>query len=58
LFGLGLDDGFDWQFCSEGFEAVELLYPAAVVAFGLGLVAEQEGEAIGLAGHAMEAVAQ
>jgi hypothetical protein len=56
--GLGLDDGFVWQFLAEGFEAVELLYGPAVVAFSLGLVAQQEGEAVGLAGHAMEAVAQ
>jgi hypothetical protein len=62
LFGLGLgwglDDGFVRQLFTEGFEPVEFLDGAAVVAFSLGLVAEQEGEAVGLAGHAMEAIAQ
>jgi hypothetical protein len=45
LFGLGLgwglDDGFVWQFFAEGFEAVEFLDGSAVVAFSLGLVAQQ-----------------
>ena len=31
---------------------------AAVVTLGLSLITQQEGEAIGLAGHAMEAIAQ
>jgi hypothetical protein len=57
-FEIGLDDGFVRQLFTEGFEAVELLDGSAVVAFRLGLVTQQEGEAVGFAGHAMEAVAQ
>jgi hypothetical protein len=58
LFEIGLGDGFVRQFFTEGFESLELLYGPAVVAFRLGLVAQQEGEAVGLAGHAVEAIAQ
>jgi len=58
LFEIGLGDGFVRQFFTEGFESLELLYGPAVVAFRLGLVAQQEGETVGLAGHAMEAIAQ
>jgi hypothetical protein len=57
-FKIGLGDGFVWQFFTEGFEAVEFLDGAAVVALGLSLITQQEGEAIGLAGHAMEAIAE
>jgi hypothetical protein len=57
-FEIGLWNGFVWQFSPEGFEAVEFLDGAAVVALGLGLIAQQEAETVGLAGHAMEAVAQ
>jgi len=55
---LGLDNGFVCQLFTEGFEPVELLHGAAVVTLGLGLIAQQEGEAVGFAGHAMEAIAQ
>jgi hypothetical protein len=57
-FKIGLGDGFVRQFFTEGFEAVEFLDGSAVVAFGLGLVTQQEGKAVGLAGHAVETVAQ
>ena len=57
-FEIGVDNGFVWQFFPEGFESFEFLDGAAVVTLGLGLIAEQEAETVGLAGHAMEAVAQ
>jgi hypothetical protein len=57
-FKIGLGNGFDWEFFAEGFEPVELLDGAAVVTFGLGLIAEEERKAVGLAGHAVEAVSQ
>jgi len=47
--GLGLDNGFVCQLFTEGFEPVELLDGAAVVTLGLGLIAQQEGEAVGFA---------
>ena len=40
---------------AEGFETVEFLDGAAVQALGLGLVAEEEGEAIGVFVEAVEA---
>ena len=40
---------------AEGFEAVEFLDGAAVQTFGLGLIAEEEGEAIGVFVEAVEA---
>jgi hypothetical protein len=42
----------------EGLEAVEILDGAAVEAFGLGLVAEEQLPAVGLAGHALESFAE
>ena len=49
---------FVLQFFTEGFESLELLDGPAVVTFRLGLITQQESEAIGLTGHAMEAVAE
>jgi hypothetical protein len=43
---------------AESFEAVEIFEGAAVLAFGLGLVAEEDGPAVGLAGEAEEAVGE
>jgi hypothetical protein len=40
---------------AESFEAVEIFESAAVLAFGLGLIAEEDGPAVGLAGEAEEA---
>jgi len=57
-FGLGLENGFVRQFFAEGFEALEVLDRAAVVALGLGLIAQEQGPGIGAADHAMEAFAQ
>jgi hypothetical protein len=48
----------DWQAGAEGFEAVEIFEGAAVLAFGLGLVAEEERPTVGLAGEAEEAFAE
>ncbi len=42
----------------QGFEPFELLDGAAVVAFGLGLIADGEGPTVGLLDHAMESFAQ
>ena len=42
----------------QGFEALELLDGAAVVAFRLGLIAQKQGPTVGLAGHLLEAFAQ
>ena len=55
MFGLGGFDGFVWQFVAELAEAVEILDGAAVEAFGLGLVAEEEGEGGGGGGKLVEA---
>jgi hypothetical protein len=57
-FEIGLGNGFDWEFFTEGFEPVELLYSPAVVTLGLGLITQQEAKTVRLAGHAMEAVAE
>ena len=40
---------------AESFEAVEIFEGAAVLAFGLGLVTEEDGPAVGLADEAEEA---
>ena len=40
--------GFVPQFFPQGFEAVEFLDCPAVLAFGLGLVAQEQGKAVGL----------
>jgi len=58
LFGLGLENGFVWQFRPQGFEPFELLDRAAVVAFRLGLMAQDQGPTVGLARHAVESFAQ
>jgi hypothetical protein len=42
----------------QGFEPVELLDGAAVVAFGLGLVADGQGPTVGLFDHAVESFAE
>ena len=42
----------------EGFEALEFLEGAAVEAFGLGLVAEEEGPGVGGFGEAVKAIGQ
>jgi hypothetical protein len=55
---LGGGNGFVWYFFAKGLEALELLDGAAVVALGLGLVAQQQGPTVGLAGHAVEACAE
>jgi hypothetical protein len=58
LFGLDLDNalenGFVRQYFPEGFEPVELLHCAAVVAFRLDLIAHQQAPTVGLAGEAVE----
>jgi hypothetical protein len=41
----------------QGFEPVELLDGAAVVAFGLGLIAQSQGPTVGLFHHALESFA-
>ncbi len=52
----GVENGFVWYFFTEGFEALEFLNGVAVVALGLGLIAEEEGPGGGvLAVHVMEA---
>jgi hypothetical protein len=62
---LGGGNGFVWQILvgqvldgqvrAEGFEAVEILEGAAVLALGLSLVAEEERPGVGLGGEAEEA---
>ena len=42
----------------QGFEPFELLDCTAVVAFRLGLIADEQGPTVGLANHAMESLAQ
>jgi hypothetical protein len=42
----------------QGFEAVEFLDGAAVVAFRLGLIAEGQGPTIGIFHHAVDSFAQ
>ena len=42
----------------QGFEPVELLDGAAVVAFGLGLIAESQGPTVGMFHQAVESFAQ
>lgn len=58
MFGLGLEnaikDGFVCQYFPQGFEPVELLHHAAVVAFRLGLIAHQQAPTVGLAGETVE----
>jgi len=46
------------QFFPQGFETVEFLDGAAVLAFGLGLVAQQQGKTVVLADQAVEAIAE
>ena len=41
-FGLGVENGFVREIAAEGFEAVEFLDGAAVLALGLGLIAEEK----------------
>jgi hypothetical protein len=48
-------NGFVWDFFSLGFEAVEVFDGSAVLAVGLGLIAEEEGEGAAVAGHQVEA---
>src|SRR5271157_27788 len=56
-FGFG-GIGFVSQTFPQGLEAVELLGGPAILAFGLGLVAQQQGKAVGPQDQAMEAIAQ
>ncbi len=46
------------QFSPQGFEPLELLDRAAIVAFRLGLIAQKQGPNVGLAGHLLETFAQ
>ena len=46
------------NFVAEAVEAGEFFDGAAVVALGLGLVAEEEGPTVGVSGHALEAVGE
>jgi hypothetical protein len=50
--------GFVPQFFPQGFEALELFDCPAVLAFGLGLVAQQQGKTVVLADQSVEAIAQ
>jgi hypothetical protein len=50
--------GFVPQFFPQSFEALELLDGAAVLVFGRGLMAQQQGETVASAGQAVEAVRQ
>jgi hypothetical protein len=50
--------GFVSQFFPQGFEAVEFLDCPAVLALGLGLIAQQEGKTVVVADQAVEAIAQ
>lgn len=56
-FGLLADVGFVRQFRTERFQALEFLEGAAILTFGLGLIAEHEAPDIGLASQAAEALA-
>jgi hypothetical protein len=55
FFGFRVHGGFVWHFFAEGLEAVEFLDGAAVLALGVGLIAQEESEAVGLPGEAVEA---
>jgi len=48
---LSLQDGFVRQFRPQGFEPLEFFDGAAVVAFGLGVIAQGEGPTVGLHCH-------
>jgi hypothetical protein len=50
--------GFVPHFFPQGFEAVEFFDCPAVLAFGLGLIAQQQGKTVVLADQAVEAIAQ
>ena len=59
--GMRGENGFVRNFCefgAKGFEAVEILDGAAVVAFGLGLVAEEEFPGLRMLGEVNEAFGQ
>jgi hypothetical protein len=58
MFGLGHANGFVWQFVAQGLEPIEFLNRPAVMPFGLGLVAEEQGDRAGFFGYAVEAFAQ
>ena len=65
-FGLRRKIGFVWyffylllfQFGAQGAEAFEFLDCAAVLAFGLGLIAQEESPCVGLLVHLVEAFAE
>jgi hypothetical protein len=53
---LDLQNGFLWGFGAQGFETVEFFDCAAVQAFALGLVAQEQREGVVLAGQAAETI--
>ncbi len=58
MWRIGGEDGFVRDFVAERFEALEFLDGAAVEALALGLVAEEEGEGIGLRGDGVESAGE
>jgi hypothetical protein len=53
---LWLGNGFIWGFIPQGFDALEFFDRAAIEAFTLGFVAQEEWERVVLLGQAVEAV--
>jgi hypothetical protein len=56
FFGLELGNGFIWEFGPQGFETVEFFDGAAVQAFALGLIAQEQRKGIVLPSQTVEAV--